>query len=116
MGVWKGSYSSDKQLELIKQLNTLKGKGIEIKVLLSPFYFKFNDSFISNSSSETLDAFKGWKLLWEKKSVFKTIDVSGDISVKLPQTIDFWDDGVHLNKFGSASLLEMFRGDLEPLD
>ncbi|MEE6251342.1 MAG: hypothetical protein VX583_13150 [Bdellovibrionota bacterium] len=105
-GVWQGKYVTEKHLELIQHLNSYEKEGVKVRVLLSPFYSKFNDLFLERSSSQIKQSFVEWKSIWSAGSLFKVVNYSGDISSELPQTINFWDDGVHLNKFGAAKLLD----------
>lgn len=105
-GVWVGDFQDEKQNDLIMQLNALSEKGVGLSVLLSPFYSKFNSSFESKVESSVKDFFERWKSTWLKESEICIMDFSGDISTKLSQGVEHWDDGVHLNKFGAAALIK----------
>lgn len=106
--VWLGPFLEKKVKKLKSFFSEINNKGVEVNVILSPYHPRFRRMF-----EESLPELQKGKEYWRKElgsSPAVIVYDFDEISNKLlDDSNKYWDDGVHLNKFGAGKLLKLVK-------
>jgi hypothetical protein len=103
--VWRGEFDIDRFHRIKDQLVIANRNGISVNFILTPFHPKFNQRF-NDLEGEKLKSYKLWKKMFHEAGFGRTFDLTEIALSRLDGSNKYWDDGVHLTKFGMSELME----------